>query len=72
VPVPGTWISMCGRYALYPIVHGKMRHAYLAKNIIPDEQNFVEFGIHKVLLKGKAGDERCFKLLHSNVYKDLH
>ena len=35
----------------------KLRYAILmAKFILPDEENFVEFNIHRVLLKGKAGD----------------
>lgn len=56
VPVPGTWISKCGKYALFPMNVVKLRYAILAKFILPNEENFVEFNIHRVLLKGKAGD----------------
>jgi hypothetical protein len=56
VPVPGTWISKFGRYALYPANVGSMKYSYLAKYILPDKENFIEFGIDRVLLGGRAGD----------------
>lgn len=56
MPVPSTWISQCGKYALYPIEVDLMRYSYLVKYILPDKDSFVEFGIDRVLLAGRAGD----------------
>lgn len=55
VPVPGTWVSMCGQYALFPKILDTFKYSYVAKHILPDKESFVEFGISRVLLKGKAG-----------------